>query len=285
MGEPKRKLYVERDGFFTEAAMLFLALAVVFRLIGSIGRWEDTRYLLTQVALPAFSGLLFLLCLLFAGKRAFWTTVIPVVLGVVFFIFRSMGVEGEWEMVGWIVLYVVIAVLYAMTFSIPKLKWALAAILSLVFLYHVMLKDVPRLLDLENPVSFVDGMEEMSVLGAVLALLCTSLAMKFPPLPAAPAEPLKPAAPEAEEPLKPAALEAEPEEEAAPEVWEETPWKPEQAPLEESFAEPAPAEPLPAETPVPVQELGCVAEPAPAYPVEEPENEEDKPREDERDTE
>ena len=257
MDETKKKLYVERDGFCTEASMLLMALAIVFRLIGSIGRWEDTRYLLTQVALPVFSGLLFLLCLLFLGKKAFWSTVIPVVLGVVFFIFRIMGVENEWQMVGCIVLYVVLAVLYAMSFSIPKLKWALAGILALAFLYHVI-EDIPELMNLENPVSFVDGMQEMSVLGVMLSLFCVSIAMRYPGKAPAPEQP-KPVPeqpkPAPEQPLKPAAL-AELQQTAA---------QPE-SPREE----PQPAEePLPAASPVPVQELEWAAEPAPAFPLDE----------------
>ena len=239
MDETKKKLYVERDGFWTEASMLLIALAVVFRVIGSIGRWEDTRYLLTQVALPVFSGLLFLLCLLFLGKKAFWSTVIPVVLGVVFFIFRIMGVENEWQMVGCIVLYVVLAVLYAMSFSIPKLKWALAG-------------------NLENPVSFVDGMQEMSVLGIMLSLFCVSIAMKYPGKAHAPEQP-KPAPeqpkPAPEQPIKPAALAELQQTAAQPESLRE---------------EPQPAEePLPAASPVPVQELEWAAEPAPAFPLDE----------------
>ena len=257
MDETKKKLYVERDGFWTEASMLLIALAVVFRVIGSIGRWEDTRYLLTQVALPVFSGLLFLLCLLFLGKKAFWSTVIPVVLGVVFFIFRIMGVENEWQMVGCIVLYVVLAVLYAMSFSIPKLKWALAGILALAFLYHVI-EDIPELMDLENPVSFVDGMQEMSVLGIMLSLFYVSIAMKFPSKTAAPEQP-KPVPeqpkPAPEQPLKPAALAELQQTAAQPESLRE---------------EPQPAEePLPAASPVPVQELEWAAEPAPAFPLDE----------------
>lgn len=178
MEESKKKLFVERDGFWTEAAMLLMALAMVFRLIGSIGRWDDLHYMSTQVALPVFGGLLFLLCLLFFGRRAFWTTVIPVVAGVVFFIFRVMGLENEWEKVGWIAFYVVIVVFYTMSFSLPKLKWLLAAFLLLAMAYHIGLKDLPRLMDLENPVSFVEGMDEMSVLGAILSLLFVSFAMK-----------------------------------------------------------------------------------------------------------
>lgn len=179
----KKKLYVERDGFWTEAAMAFLALAMIFILIGSIGRWDDSRFLSTRVALPIFCGLLLVLCLLLFGKRAFWTTVVPVAMGVVFFVFRAMNMENEWLRGCWIIVYLVIMVLYAMVFSYPKLKWALALVLLAVFAYHIGVQDLPRLMDLENPVSFVDGMEEMSVLGIILAMLFLSFAMKSGPKP------------------------------------------------------------------------------------------------------
>ena len=177
----KKKLYVERDGFWTEAAMVFLALAMVFLLIGSIGRWDDKRFLSTQLALPIFCGLLLILCLLLFGKRAFWTTVVPVAMGVVFFVFRAMNMENEWLRGCWIIVYLVVMVLYAMVFSYPKLKWVLALVLLAVFAYHIGVQDLPKLMDQENPVSFVDGMEEMSVLGIILAMLFLSLAMKSAP--------------------------------------------------------------------------------------------------------
>lgn len=227
MSETKRKLYVERDGFCTEASMLLMALAIVFRLIGSIGRWDDMNYLMTQLALPVFSGLLFLLCLLLFSRRAFWTTVIPVVLGVAFFVFRIMEVENEWQKVACIVLYMVIVVLYAMCFSHKNLKWLLAAVLLLAFAYHVGIEDLPVLMDLKNPVSFVDGMQEMSVLAIMLSLMFVCLAMKTTggKAKAEPAEPA-PAAPEtepaAEQEKKAEPLAAEPapipEQSAAPDV-------------------------------------------------------------------
>ena len=283
MEESKKKLYVEPDGFWTEAAILFMVLAIVFRLIGSIGRWDDLHYLITLVALPIFSGLLFLLCLLFFSKRAFWTTVIPVVFGVVFFIFLAMKVENEMVKVGSIAAYVVIVVLYTMAFSHPKLKWVLALALLLIFAGHVVLKDLPVLMDLEHPVSFVDGMQEMSLLGIILSLLSVSLAMKMSS---------KPAAKPAEEPQPEPA--AKPVEELQPEPVqppaEEPQPAPEQPPVEEKKpagekrfgwgkktpkeAKPA-EEPKPAPEPEPAGELPPAeiwnAQPAPApEPVQKP---------------
>lgn len=183
MSETKRKLFVEPDGFCTEASMLLMALAIVFRLIGSIGRWGDMSYLITQLALPCFGGLLFLLFLLLFSRRAFWTTVIPVLIGIVYFIFCAMELDNKWMMIGSIVVYMVIVVLYAMCFSHKNLKWVLVIIFLLLFAYHVGLKDLPVLMDLENPVSFVDGMQEMSLLAVLLAMFFVCLAMKVAEVP------------------------------------------------------------------------------------------------------
>ena len=63
--------------------------------------------------------------------------------------------------------------------------------------------------------------------------------------------------------------------------WE--PWSPEQTPLQESAPEsmpesaPEPEETLPAPSQIPVEELGFVAEPAPAFPIDEANQEEIEP--------
>ncbi len=296
MSESKERLYVERDGFCAEASMLLMALAVVFRLIGSIGRWDDMHYLLTQVALPVFSGLLFLLCLLLFSRRAFWTTVVPVVLGAVFFIFRIMSVENEWQIVGCIVLYVAIVVIFALCFYRKNLKWALAAILLLAFAYHVAIEDLPVLMDLEHPVSFVDGMQEMSLLGIILSLLSVSLAMKMSSKPdAKPEEEPQPAPEQPPVEEKKPAPEQPPVEEKKPAGekrfgWgKKTPKEPKPAEEPKPAPEPEPAGELPpteiwsaqpASAPEPVQtpvetvivpESHSYAEPVQVLPLEEPE--------------
>lgn len=278
MEETKKKLYVEKSGFWTEASMLFMVLAMVCRVIGSIGRWGDMHYLVTMVALPVFSGLLFLLCLIAFGKRAFWTTVIPVVIGVVFFVFRAMNVENEWQMVAFIALYVVIVVLYTMTFSHPKLKWVLALVLLLAFAGHVVLQDLPVLMDLENPVSFVEGMQEMSILLLILSLLSVSFAMRMMNKPVKEKK-RKTAAKESEAPAPEAIPAAEstqtiPAETPAPAytppvVPETEPVYPEAAPaVEETTPEfREPEEPAYTDH-VPVQELELPGEPAEVYPLD-----------------
>lgn len=284
----KKKLYVERDGFCAEASMLFMGLAMVFCLIGSIGRWGDMQYLMTQVALPIIGGLLFLLFVIVAGKKAFWTTVIPVLLGAAFFVFRAMEVENELYRVGYIFFYLVIAVLYALAFSQKWMKWILAGILALTFLFHLLVLDIPVLTDAARQVLFLDGMREMSVLAVVLSMLFIVLAMRTAEKPVKKKEEKvgkkKEMPPEAEKKPEESALPPE-EPEAVPEPLAD---KEEPRPVEPA---PTPAEPVlvPAE-PVPTPEepaqateepeiveqeiveipaLRPAAAPAPAYPLEE----------------
>ena len=48
---------------------------------------------------------------------------------------------------------------------------------ALPLLYHIFVEDLPALNNAAEPVSFAAGMQEMSVLCIMLALLCLSLAM------------------------------------------------------------------------------------------------------------
>lgn len=186
MKQEKRKVYVEKDGFWTEASLLMMGLALVFRLLSSIGHWNEQDYLVMQLALPAASALLFIAFTLLLGRRAFWTTAIPVLFGVVYFIYQSMSVESDLEKILYILLYVVVAVMYfGLTVSRSPFNWILAAVFGLFFLYRVAVRDVPALLVPENDVGFLDGMREMSELALLLSLFSMSLAAKRPK----PAEP------------------------------------------------------------------------------------------------
>ena len=93
-------------------------------------------------------------------------------------------------------------------FTLIRTKWLLVPLFLFPFCYHVGVEDIARLRDTVNPVTFAEGMQEMSVLCIMLSLLFTALAMKK--LVKEPKEqPWEPAqAPEA--PAKPAAVEKEP---------------------------------------------------------------------------
>lgn len=175
----KIKFYTDRESWATQASVTMMALSVVFRLIGCWGLWTDTGFAYTQIALPVLSGLLFILAVLLLGRVALWSTVLPVLLGVVFFIIKAMGFESWLHMVLCILLYLLVAVLYTGTvFGLIQTKLLLLPLFALPFAYHVAVEDLPALMDTANPVSFAAGMQEMSVLSIMLSLFFISLAMK-----------------------------------------------------------------------------------------------------------
>ena len=173
------KYYVEQEGWATQAAIIFMALSAVLRLVGSVGHWSDSFYVATQIALPLISNLLFILLLVLFGRKALWTTAIPVLAGVVFFILKATTFDSLLHTVLCILLYLLVAILYVGTvFGLIRTKWLLPPLFLLPFLYHVFVEDLAALRDKVNPISFSDGVMELSVLCIMLALFFTGLAMK-----------------------------------------------------------------------------------------------------------
>ena len=179
MTREKVKFSVEPNSFGVQAMVILLALSIVFRVIGCWGLWTDRNYLAFQICLPILSALLMILFVWLFGRRALWITVLPVFLGVVFFIIKSLGFESQLHTVLCILLYIlVLAVYFCTVFAIFKTKWFLVPLFGLPFLYHVFVEDLAALRDTANPVSFADGMQEMGVLCIMLGLLFLSLSMK-----------------------------------------------------------------------------------------------------------
>ena len=179
MIKEKVKFSVEPRSIGVQAMVILLALSVAFRIIGCWGMWSDRNFLVFQIVLPIFSALLMILFVWLFGRRALWMTAIPVSLGVVFFIVKSLSFENQLHTVLCILLYIVILGVYFCTvFGILKTKWFLVPLFGLPFLYHVFIEDLAALRDTAHPVSFAAGMQEMSVLCIMLGLFFLSLSMK-----------------------------------------------------------------------------------------------------------
>ena len=173
------KFYTERNSFGVQAMIILMALSIAFRLIGCWGLWNDRSFALAQIALPIGSALLLMVFVWLFGRRALWMTFVPVILGAVFFIIKSLGFESTVHTVLCILLYAAVIALYSGTvFGLIQTKWILVALFGLPFLYHIFIEDLPALGDTANPVSFSGGMQEMSVLCIMLGLFCLSFSMK-----------------------------------------------------------------------------------------------------------
>lgn len=178
-GKARAKFEIDKTGCFAETAMILLMLSAIFRLIGSWGRWGDKFFTATQIILPVCACVLFILCIYFFGKKGFWLSAIPALLGVAFFIIKSLGFESLIHTILCIGLYIAVAVIYCGTvFGLIRTKWLLPPLFGLPFLYHVLVEDLAAMQDTVNPVTFTDGMMEMSVLCVMAALFCTGLGLK-----------------------------------------------------------------------------------------------------------
>ena len=171
---PRAKFYVEQQHWAVQTAIIFMALSAVFRIVGCWGKWDEPFFAATQIALPLMCNILFILCLVLLGKKALWLTAVPVILGVVFFIIKSFTFDSWLHTVLCILLYLLVAVLYTGTvFGIM-----LVPPFGLPFLYHIFVEDLAALRDTANPVTLSAGLQEISVLCVMLALLFTAIAMK-----------------------------------------------------------------------------------------------------------
>lgn len=254
----------ERCRFFldrADAPSVLMALAIVFRVIGCWGLWNDREYLIWQIALPIGAAVVFILLLLTLGRPALWASSLPVLAGAVFFIVRAMERGSTLETVIFILLPIVVAVIYTLTvFNAIKTRWFLVLLTLAPLAYHLFVVDLEAMRNVAEPVSFAAGMQEMSVLCVLFALLYTSLAMKNrrkvkveEPAAEAAAEPAEGA--QAENGELPAQEQPAAESGAAP----------------ETEAADAPAEePVPAASPeLPSQAAAQEEIPAPALPAEE----------------
>ena len=243
------KYYLDNMGFFAHCALIMLALASVFRIIGCWGMWKDRVECIMLLVLPVFCCVLMALCILLLGKKGFFLSIIPVLLGVVFFVYKALYFDNWVQTVLCILLYLVIAVIYTATvFGWIHTKWLLPPLFGLPFLYHIIMVDIPALSNTAVPVSLADGMKEMSILGMMAALFCVSMALKKRDRkPFLKKEESAPAEETAPEPAPAPAPEVQPvsEKPAEPPVFSDEPytptltlnpepWNPEQANTEEN---------------------------------------------------
>ena len=177
----KLRYYIPRGSFGCSAGVVLLVLAVFFRLISYWGRWQGMAQIdqICYLALPISSALLMILCLLLLSRVALWTTALPVLLGAAFFVIKSLEFEDKLQMVLCVALCVLAAVLWCSTvFNALHIRLLLPPLFLLPFLYRMWVVDLPAMQRIDSPVSFADGMREMSLLGMLLAMFFISLGIR-----------------------------------------------------------------------------------------------------------
>ena len=181
MERDKLRYSVSRHNIFVKLSAILMAMSALLRLIGYWGFWsnKDATFIYTQIALPVLCNVLFIIIVLYMGKRLFSLTAIPVLLGVVFFIIKALGFDSILHTILCILLYILVAMLYTGTvFGVIRTKWLLVPLFGLPFVYHILVEDRNTLLANENAMSLAEWLPEISVLCIMLALLLITFAMK-----------------------------------------------------------------------------------------------------------
>lgn len=159
----------------------FMLLSMLCRLLGYWGFWanQTSDFVLTQILLPVMCNLLFVVVILYMGRRFFALSCVPVILGVVFFIIKALGFDSVIHMILCICLYLAVAIIYTATvFGVIRTKWLLAPLFGLPLLYHIFVDDLSTLRADENAMSLGEWLPEISVLCIMLSLLLICFAMK-----------------------------------------------------------------------------------------------------------
>lgn len=180
--KPRARFYLERSSSWAQVSIIFMLLSAIFRLFGVWGLWEDEFFRATQILLPLCCNLLFALCVFLFGKRGFFLSVIPVLMGVAFFIIKSFGFESWIHTLLCIILYLAVAVIYTGTvLGFIRTKWLLPPLFGLPFLYHIFVEDLAKLRDTVNPMTLSEGLQELSVLCVMVSLFCMGMGLKKRP--------------------------------------------------------------------------------------------------------
>lgn len=176
---PRARFYLERSSAWAQLCIIFMLLSAIFRLFGVWGRWEDEFFRNTQILLPLCCNLLYAMFVFLFGKRGFFMSIIPVLMGVAFFIIKALGFDSWLHTVLCIILYLAVAVIYSGTvLGFIRSKWLLPPLFGLPFLYHIFVEDLARLRDTVNPMTLGEGLQELSVLCVMAALFCVGMGLK-----------------------------------------------------------------------------------------------------------
>ena len=167
---------------FALLCMGFLALSVLFVILGAKGKWQDLRYVITQVILMALFALLLIIYLLFFHREPLWLSTIPVAFAFVslmFKLFLNPRYQGALHHVLTILLYLALLAIWILTMTgVLRIKWILAGLIALPLLIHLFGEDLPIWLGKAAPISYVRWMQEAALLSMMLSMLFFILAME-----------------------------------------------------------------------------------------------------------
>ncbi|MBE6636740.1 MAG: hypothetical protein E7618_02920 [Ruminococcaceae bacterium] len=160
------------------AVLLMLASAVV-RLVYFWGKALTPVLLWVHLVNVVAAALLFAVMILALGERHASLTVIPVAMGVLFFMVKAFTFESLFHTVFCLTLYLAVFVLYTLTvFGILPTKKLLYPLFGLPFLYHLLVEDMINYVFANPQPPLFEWLPEISVLLIMAGLFSLSIALE-----------------------------------------------------------------------------------------------------------
>lgn len=167
---------IDTKGLWARLSALFMALSLALRLYWAWGAEPEGARVVIHLLLPATANILFAFFVLCYGKKAVWTTFIPALMGVVFFIIKALGFPSIIHTVLCICLYLLVAVLLGLTlFGFIPTKKLLIPLFGLPMVYHIFVED---LIQNREVYTTANWLQEFSVLCIMASLLCLSIGLE-----------------------------------------------------------------------------------------------------------
>ncbi len=176
----KRKgFYIDRRHPFAIAAVCLMLLCAVIRGIYYFGKALSPLELWVYVITVTVACILFALFVVFCGKTKPQLILIPVALGVFFFIVKAFSFESTLHTALCVLLYTAVLVLFSLTLlGVIPFPYLLYPLFGLPLLYHILVEDMQFYILADPPIPFFEWLPEISVLCIMAALFCLSVSMK-----------------------------------------------------------------------------------------------------------
>jgi hypothetical protein len=174
---PRYEIDRKHPAAITSAALMLTS--AVIRTVYYFLNTPDAVTLWLQCINVAAASVLFAVLVIFPIKKAGALTVIPVTMGIVFFVARALEITRGIHTVLCIMLYTAVWVVYTLTVNgvIPTKK-LLYPLFGLPFLYHAFYEDVVKYVLAAPMPPFDEWLPEISVLMIMAGLFFLSVSLR-----------------------------------------------------------------------------------------------------------
>lgn len=171
--------FIKRKHFGSNISMILMTVSAILRIIYFSKRDVSAPDLIFELIFPIFAAIIFVIAICIFGEQRPEISFIPVLMGVIFFIYKSLKFDSRIHTSLCIVLYIAVAIIFGITiFGLIKFKYLLYPLFGLPLIYHIFIEDMKLYVFADPPVPYFEWLPEISVLCIISSLLFLSFSIK-----------------------------------------------------------------------------------------------------------